>query len=111
MMPLMDEDAPTADESQQAADLFRRMGRASCKIADSSLEKKLRQKLGPNGLAGAHILRSYELMLEQGKNLDDTIRQHQQMVDMLRRILNDNVRQHGLDTDTPFSMAADAQKH
>jgi hypothetical protein len=76
-------------EQQEASGLVRAMGRASVKLAESPVEKKLLSKMGPNALAGAHIMRSVELMLMQGNDLEATFSQHREMVEVLHRAMAD----------------------
>jgi hypothetical protein len=76
-------------EQEEALGLVKAMGRASVKLAESPVDKKLLSKMGPNALAGAHIMRSVELMLMQGLSVEDTFSQHRQMVETLHHAMSD----------------------
>ena len=79
-------------EQQEASGLVRAMGRASVKLAESPIDKKLLSKMGPNALAGAHIMRSIELMLMKGEDVAATFRLHKEMVEVLHRAMADILR-------------------
>lgn len=74
-------------EREEASGLISAMGRASVKLAELPIDKKLLSKMGPNALAGAHIMRSVELMLMQGLGVEDTFSQHKEMVEVLHRAM------------------------
>lgn len=92
--------------------LVQGMGRASTKLAATPVEKRLLAKMGPNALAGAHIMRSIELMLMQGHNLTDTMARHMQMVEMIQKVMTGMAKSAGLpDSETAFPPVDDVAMH
>mgnify|MGYP000160830236 FL=1 len=92
--------------------LVQGMGRASTKLAATPVEKRLLAKMGPNALAGAHIMRSIELMLMQGHNLADTMARHRQMIEIIQKVMMGMASSANLpDSDTAFPPVDDVAVH
>jgi hypothetical protein len=84
----MTEDAAEFLKDQAfAIELVKSMGRASVKLAESPVDRKLLAKMGPNKLAGAYIMRSVELMVMQGGTVQEIMQQHSQMVEVIHKAM------------------------
>lgn len=82
-------------EQAQAMALAQNLYGGMRKLALSTLDGKLRETYGTNGLAGIYILRSFHLLIghlqAEGMSMEELAATHQQMVEVMRKMLTEHI--------------------
>lgn len=100
-------------EKREFEKLIKTLGRSSTELSQNPFDMMLVKNMGLNGAAGVYLLRSFELMLQMGKNYDETVQEHERMANILRQSLTMFLKKQApeLETAESFRSGSPIIKH